>query len=244
MLNNIKEFLIVLVKKIYYLAYLHTEKVFSGRISKYDFETFEIIKRFKNNDINCIDIGANKGYILKCINKKFKKGKHFAIEPIKYFANKLKKKYKKVTIFNTAVSDYNGNASFTYFPKRHALSGLYSKKLHPNIKSKQIDVKVKKLDDLIPKNTKIGFVKIDVESAEYSVLKGAKNTIINNKPLIIFEFSVNVECNGEKMYDLISSYGLKLSLMEYYLKGKKPLNKMEFIGQAEKGYNSYFIAYP
>ena len=54
--------------------------------------------------------------------------------------------------------------------------------MHPLI------VELKKLDDVIPTDVTIDFIKIDVEGAELGVLKGAKNVLLKNKPIIIFEF--------------------------------------------------------
>ena len=61
--------------------------------------------------------------------------------------------------------------------------------IHPNNKFdnfKEVKVKMKKLDD-IKIDKKIGFIKIDVEGHELEVIEGAKNTIINNMPVLLIE---------------------------------------------------------
>lgn len=93
------------------------------------------------------------------------------------------------------------------------------------------------LDNIIPKNISIDFIKIDVEGAEYNVIKGAKNTILRNRPVIIFEFgkssSKYYNVNAEKLYSLLCK-DLKLKI----LNKTDPLNYKEF----NDLYN--FIAYP
>jgi FkbM family methyltransferase len=46
-----------------------------------------------------------------------------------------------------------------------------------------------KVDDLVPRNKNIGFVKIDVEGAEYNALLGASELITRCHPTIVSEFS-------------------------------------------------------
>lgn len=46
-----------------------------------------------------------------------------------------------------------------------------------------------------------------------------------------------------QFFDLLSGCGLSLSLMEYFLQGKKPFSKEEFCGQFYKDYNYFYIAY-
>ena len=61
--------------------------------------------------------------------------------------------------------------------------------IHPNNQFdnfKEVKVEIKKLDDVKIVN-KIGFIKIDVEGHELEVIEGAKNTIINNMPILLIE---------------------------------------------------------
>ena len=51
---------------------------------------------------------------------------------------------------------------------------------------KEVIVEMRRLDDVKIVN-KIGFIKIDVEGHELEVIDGAKNTIINNMPVLLVE---------------------------------------------------------
>ncbi len=55
-------------------------------------------------------------------------------------------------------------------------------------KGKLVEVETEKLDDLMPLNRSLHFIKIDVEGHEYAVIEGAKQLLINNRPVVIFEY--------------------------------------------------------
>jgi FkbM family methyltransferase len=69
----------------------------------------------------------------------------------------------------------------------------------------ELTVKVMPLDDALPNNLdKIHAIKIDVEGAEESVLKGAINTIKEHKPLLLIETSNAFLAKKEVFYQILS----------------------------------------
>ena len=87
-----------------------------------------------------------------------------------------------------------------------------------------------------------------MEGAEFHVLKGAASTIRKNKPTIVFEHELGaIEQYGtstSEIYDLLSSYGLHVSLTKDWLRDKKPLSRKDFVENVERGASSNFIAHP
>jgi FkbM family methyltransferase len=81
---------------------------------------------------------------------------------------------KNIHFFPMAVSDQNTFVSFDG-------SGSESSGISSTGETKILCVR---LDDVVPANEKIDFIKMDVEGAELSVLKGAKNVIETNKPVL------------------------------------------------------------
>lgn len=75
-------------------------------------------------------------------------------------------------------------------------------------------LKISTLDDLFI-NHKIGLIKIDVEGMELKVIKGAKNLIIKNKPIIYVEATTNYKFN------LIEKYLNKLDSNTTYVFWKR-----------------------
>jgi len=107
---------------------------------------------------------------------------------------------------------------------------------------------LRKLDEIIPSDIQIDFIKIDVEGGEFGVLKGGKALLTKNKPIIIFECGLGAsEFYGTKPDDLFNyitkEIGLHISLLKSFIKNSKPLTLKEF----EYFYNTnkeyYFIAH-
>lgn len=53
---------------------------------------------------------------------------------------------------------------------------------HPDIQ--EINVGLRRLDDVIPENVMVNFIKIDVEGGEFDVLKGAERLLKGVNPLL------------------------------------------------------------
>jgi FkbM family methyltransferase len=215
---------------------------------RYDAETVEIIKSLQPT-ANCIDVGAHKGDILKEILLSCPQGKHYAFEPLPYLFEELKKNFsKKAAVYPYALSDENGTTQFNYVITNPAYSGILKRKYdRPVEEDTLITVEQRKLDDVIPAEIPVHFIKIDVEGAEFGVLKGAKRILKQNQPLIIYEQGKGgSDIYGTEpgvFFDFMKGFGYNISLMEYYLRGALPFSKEEYCLQFEKGYNFYFIAY-
>lgn len=246
--NNTPGWIKIVSKKALYRVYRLTEAFYRLPVDKYDFQTTEVIRQHLKKDSNCIDIGANQGHILMEIVAAAPKGKHFAFEPIPDLYTSLKKRFSKnTTVYNYALSSAKGSTTFNYYPGRPAVSGFRERNNHVGHVPTLLSVQVEKLDDLIPEDVTIDLIKIDVEGAEFEVLKGAKKVLIKNKPLVLFECGLGgADVYGTtpaQLFDLFSECGLAISTIEYFNARKKPFSKEEFNGQFYKNYNFFFIAY-
>lgn len=236
-------------KNLAYRFYHFSERVLQPPFDKYDFETVDVIKRVLQKNSNCIDIGAHKGEILKAILKQAPGGKHMAFEPIPCLFHQLQKKYgSHVRLFNMALSSEAGEADFTVFKDRPAVSGLKERSFEDaRYDTEKIRVRLERLEDLVPANQPVHLIKIDVEGAELEVLKGARRILEQYKPVVLFEFGKGGSdlygATPELMFDFFDALGYTLTLQRYFLKGYPGFNRHEFIGQFEKGYNYFFMAY-
>ena len=83
-----------------------------------------------------------------------------------------------------------------------------------------IEVNTISLDDyyLAQKIERLSLIKIDIEGAEVSALRGAKNLILKDKPIIAIEFNrqtaLRADSSIEELQDLLISYGYKLFLFD------------------------------
>lgn len=111
----------------------------------------------------------------------------------------------------------------------------------------EITVPLKKLDSVIPNSTKVDFIKIDVEGGEFNVLKGAKNILTKDNPVIIFEFGLGASnfygTTPNDIFDYFASINYKISLLDKWLKKEDSLSKEEFSVIYNKNKEYYFIAY-
>lgn len=224
-----------------------------GRIAsvdrRYNEQTITVMQRTLRRNSNCVDVGCHKGSVLKEILRLAPRGTHYAFEPIPELYQKLVNTYPIVRTYGLALSDRAGESSFQYVVSNPAYSGLIRRRYdRPNESVEEITVKTDVLDNIIPKDLPIRFVKIDVEGAELQVLRGAVETIRRTRPIIVFEHGLGgADCYGtvpEDVYDLLTKEcGLCVSLMEKWLGNRTPLSRQGFIDQFYQLINFVFIAY-
>ncbi|MBI9038336.1 MAG: FkbM family methyltransferase [Bacteroidales bacterium] len=208
------------------------------------------MKKVINRNTNCIDIGCHKGEILDIMLHLAPEGKHFAFEPIPLLFNFLENKYgKNSTIYPYALSDKNGFSTFNYVKNAPAYSGIKKRKYDidkPEIE--EIKVELNTLDEVIPSNIQIDFIKIDVEGGEFGVLKGGKKLLVKYKPTIIFECGLGASdfygVKPEEIYNFMTKeIGLNISLLKSFLKKSLPLTLKEFEYYYSTNKEYYFIAH-
>lgn len=218
---------------------------------EYDRLTKAIMKNSIGSQSNCIDVGCHKGEILDVILSHAPKGKHFAFEPIPVLFQQLELKYKgKATIYPYALSDVNGTSTFQFVKNAPAYSGIQKRKYDtatPDIE--QINVEIKTLDSIIPTETKIDLIKIDVEGGEYAVLKGALQLLKKWKPVVIFESGLGASdyygTNPNELYHFLTAEaGLAISTLKSFIKQGPSLSQKEFETHFNKNSEYYFIAHP
>ena len=214
---------------------------------QYDIQTRACLKKILRPESNCIDVGAHEGEILDLILNFAPKGRHCAFEPIPVLYKQLKKKYtQKVEIFPFALSAENGKATFQYVKNAPAYSGLRRRSYKVNPDIEEIDVDIKKLDDLIPSDRKIDLMKIDVEGAEYGVLKGAERLIKKHKPYIIFEFGLGASehygTTPDMVYEFMSGCGLSIYRLSDFLQHAPAMSKKAFEEVYLSNGDYYFVA--
>jgi FkbM family methyltransferase len=218
---------------------------------QYDRQTLKVMGRVIREGSNCIDIGCHKGEMLEIILNFSKNGNHFVFEPIPYLNEKLHEQFNNpnINISKIALSNEKGTAVFNIVKNAPAYSGLKQRKYAiANPEIEQVSVETDLLDNIIPKEINIDFIKIDVEGAEYPVMQGAAETIRRCKPVIIFEFGLGASdyygTKPEMVYDLLNgTCGLKIFTLYNWLKGKSSLTKDEFRELYENSREYYFLAH-
>src|SRR5438874_1502988 len=150
----------------------------------YDLQTVEVMKRVLAKDSTAIDVGAHKGSILAEIVNLAPKGRHFAFEPLPEFASMLRSRFPGVETFQCAVSDRTETTTFEFVRNAPAYSGLRPRDYDfPNPQIERLKVTTDTLDNRIPRDTQVAFVKIDVEGGEYHAMLGGMAMLKRCRPI-------------------------------------------------------------
>jgi FkbM family methyltransferase len=163
-----------------------------------------------------IDIGANKGVFTYLLSKM---STHvYAFEPNpKVYKVLISRKIKNAITYQVAISD-KSEVTQLLIPlndktKRYSNSGASLSKIKVSGASKSVQVEAKTLDSYAFKN--IGFIKIDVEGHEISLLKGATNTLKENRPVLMIELEErHTKQPIESLIKEVESYGYRSLFMK------------------------------
>jgi FkbM family methyltransferase len=118
---------------------------------------------------------------------------------------------KRVQIFQCAVSDQKGSATFNFVPQAAGLSGLKEQNYPEGAEIVSETVTVDTLDSLIADYEKIRFIKLDIEGAEFHALKGASKLLASAQPIFAME-SGNAGAGERYGYSREDFFGLMESL--------------------------------
>ena len=132
--------------------------------------------------------------------------KVYAFEPVPLIHHCLQLTLEQKNINNVILScnalgsEKNDSIIYTNYNGDSSMDGIRNKRFNNNFKTK-----VDTLDNIIPPNEKIDFIKIDVEGSEWEVIEGATNLIMKWKPMIMLE-TWNSKKNIGKLNDFMKKY--------------------------------------
>jgi FkbM family methyltransferase len=220
----------------------------------YDNQTESVMKRVLERRSNCVDVGCHHGAILDLMLRIAPEGEHYGFEPLPHLYSAAVRKYAgsgNVHLYEAALSDLPGTASFQHVVSNPAYSGLLKRRYdRPHEDVQEIQVRLLKLDDVLPLGFDVRLMKIDVEGAELQVLRGSVHTLLRCHPYVIFEHGVGAAdaygTRPEMVFDLLTGCGLRLSLMSDWLTASagKTLSREAFTDEFNSARNYYFLAHP
>ena len=167
----------------------------------------------------CLDIGANIGNYSALLLKETN-AKVFAFEPMEKSFEELKKikeVYKdRFFIEKIALGNEDGDKqiySANDISEKASLEKNLEKLSFIDKKNlREFDISIKKIDSLnfFDANSKVDFLKIDVEGHEYEVIQGAKKFIDFNSPKFI-----QIEINWHQLFKKVNLFEFSKLLNEY-----------------------------
>jgi FkbM family methyltransferase len=153
-------------------------------------ELAAIRRHVGRGDIVC-DVGANKGSFTYWLSRWCREGRVIAFEPQPELARRLagvceKMKLRNVTIEAKAVYSHSGTQDL-FVPEGHQPGASLSQGALQGMSFTSVAVPLISLDEYFAEGDKVSLLKIDVEGAEFAVLKGARRILRQHAPLLVLE---------------------------------------------------------
>jgi FkbM family methyltransferase len=185
-------------------------------------------------DSNCVDVGAHLGSMSNAFLKAAPRGKHTAFEALPHKAQWLVRKFPEVTVHNLALSDTAGTLTFYQNLTHSGFSGLQKHDHHAD-DFRELRVQCRLLDDVLPRDYRVDFLKVDVEGAELSVFRGAERVLRECRPILFFECTRSgldqFELTPMDVLEFLAGRGYSVYLIKDYL-GQGPALDRTSIAEA------------
>ena len=197
----------------------------------YELPNFLFFKKMCRPGMNIMDIGAHVG-LYSVYMQKLSGGNVYGFEPTPSTVSVLRKTIALnkaetyIEVIEAAVSDTTGKARFKIDRQPASVSNSLVE-YNRTEKLETCEVDVITIDDFIAKRKiKIDFIKIDAEGAELSVLRGAQNTLLDQRPLMILALHPEAIAARNESNEMIWYF---LKSMNYsILYDEKKISKREF----------------
>ena len=185
-----------------------------------------------------VDAGANLGYFTLLFARRVgAAGSVFAFEPdptnLALLSQNVElNRYTNVTVVGKALSDKPGELSLFLSPFNYGDHRLVSTEKD----REAIRVPVTTLDEFFPSGTRVDFIKMDIQGAEYAALTGARRVIEDNpRMMIATEFApVGLKQLGNDprafLGDLVD-LGFAISVLETGNRGLVPMYGSQALDQ-------------
>lgn len=189
-----------------YKALLKTGEIYPRRwYSYHDMMLDTVIAAACRPDAASIDVGCHAGRFTGLMSQLSQRV--YAVDPNleKYVAGTnrrigkrwwLSRRPERIVFLNTAVADRRGTADYYESVSEdgnqksgwNSLLGERENAARLGIHRKKIgSIPVERLDDLIHRDIPVGFIKIDVEGLERSVINGARRILNTHRPVVVYE---------------------------------------------------------
>jgi len=181
-------------------------------------------------DSTYVDVGANRGQVLREAVRVAPRGRHLAFEPVPDLAAHLASAFPQVDCRQVALGARAEVAQFCHFTKLDGWSGLRrspevsDERGHPEYITVNVSTHDAELSGLRP-----SVIKIDVEGAELQVLEGARVLLSKARPLVVFEHVAGAaalygDASGS-LWDLFAGLGYEI----FSVIGDGPFTRPTFV---------------
>lgn len=214
----------------YWLDLDTTAAVWTGRMVRGEFEipTAAVLDARIQRGWNCFDVGAHVGYHTMLMAKLVgSTGSVHAFEPLPHNLDRIKRHIERndqqniVRVHALALSDSGGTGTMRGTDDLATSSGGYLLSARPPLSASYVNgyrnmvVEQRTLDQIVdqPNMPAPDLIKIDVEGAEVSVLRGAAETLRKWKPFLIIEFHNAV--NAVEGMEILHQAGYRTAVIDF-----------------------------
>jgi FkbM family methyltransferase len=204
----------------------------------------EILRRTIGRSTNCIDVGCHLGTYLQSFVTLAPQGRHRAFEPVLHKAEWLRRKFPTVEVLQVALGERAGTAEYFVHRDQTAYSGL-AKHETPGVgPAEPTQVECKRLDEIVPEDARIGFLKVDVNGGELGVLRGARRLLLRDRPVVLLGCTQGgLTAYGIGSADvhafLVDELGWRIYLPKDRLAGGEPLSAERFHAAMQYPFQAY-----
>jgi FkbM family methyltransferase len=176
-----------------------------------------------------VDVGANRGQVLRDALRIAPHARHIAFEPIPALCAELAREFPGVECRRLALGGARGVAQFCHFTQLDGWSGLRRSPLVSDERGRPeyIEVVVSTLDEELA-GMSPSVLKIDVEGAELEALRGAVQLLRAATPVVIFEHVPQAAAlygaASQELWELLAGLGYDI----FAITGEGPCTCAEF----------------
>ena len=193
-----------------YLNISESVMMLKRAMGKYESEKFSAIENVVQKGMVFLDIGANKGdFSLFAGQMVGSTGKIIAFEPEPNNCRWIRKSiqvnhFDNIVLMEIALSNENGDKKL-FLGKKSGWHTLV--KGQKDREEGEITIQTQKLDSIIDalNLTRIDVMKIDVEGAEYDLIKGGEKAIEKFRPIIFMDLHPELGVDVHKIYEFFKS---------------------------------------
>jgi FkbM family methyltransferase len=174
-------------------------------------------RRFLKADATIIDVGAHAGRHTRVFLEIAARGRVIAVEPLPDKAEALRQAFgAQITLFEGALGESEGRTTFVWAQGTPEESGLKRRNYNDPAQANptEIEVEIRTLDGLGRDLLRCDFIKIDVEGAELTALKGGTDLLRRLRPVVSVEFGRPAYSvyghEASELYDFAAGQGYRL----------------------------------
>ncbi len=174
--------------------------IINDGVESYENHNYEVLKKVCKTDSVFFDVGANVGIFSLRLAQERSDITIYAFEPEPNASHCLRQTIEansitSISLFQTALSNKEGNATFYFDGENHGGHSLNSNSIIDSGSTilDKFSVSLTTLDQMVQQHSlsRLDVVKIDVQLHEESVLQGARQSIKNFRPIFLIECYLN-----------------------------------------------------